>query len=188
MDWQHKREYARSNLQALKDRTREVDDEVELAKERLSKIKMPPKIGYVIDHHVDEEPVEHKRMVRGSPSRKPRMENIDGLNGQDYYHPDEYEMESFLPENANVHFYAEEGGDHYFLGNDRFRFFKAQNGQVYARTENGDFPIEDFVEDRIGSHLSHRSIRDSTGMDDDDCMIESDDDLVEAKPGTVATY
>lgn len=161
-----------------------------MAKDRYTQLKPPKKVGYVIQHNPVEEVREVKRMspTRGGVPKRARRMSLTGVNGQDYYQPDEYEMEGWLPDDPNVNFFRE-GPDHYSLEGTRFRFFKGQNGEVFARTDEADIPIDEFVEEKYGERLhSARKLGQSSGIDEEDCLIESDEDLEEGPIGNIHNY
>lgn len=144
----------------------------------------------MIQHNDVEEVREAKRMspVRGGVPKRARRMSLTGVNGQDYYRPDEYEMSAWLPDDDRINFY-EEGADLYSLEGTRFRFFKAQNGEVFARTDDADIPIDEFVEEKYGERLhSARKLGQSSGIDEEDCLIDSDEDLEEGAIGNIHNY
>jgi len=119
---------------------------------------MPPKIGFVIDQEEHEteqrvlKPVKRSNMERGQLMS--RMHPYSNQPGQDFYNPDEYEMESIQPENSRVPIENDPFEANYYLfGDQKFRFFRANNGELFARTDQGEMNIDDFFAMHAGTQI-----------------------------------
>lgn len=108
MNLRHQKNKLENSLKAVKNRMLSIDDDIDDVKSRYETLKPPPKVGYVIDHSDDG---RHLKPVNGS------MNAQRDIVGLDYYHPDEYEIETMIPQGLKGQLSSDPATGGYRFGN-----------------------------------------------------------------------